>query len=76
MNNFEVISKELDEQRTYIEKEYTNSQQDKEEVERIQIDISYKLDKILENSDTMTKDEIIQLMIKITKINTLIAMIK
>lgn len=76
MSNFEDISEKLDNHRRYIEKHYTNTQQDKEEVERIQIDISYRLDKVLENSDTMTHDEIIQLMIKITKINTLIAMIK
>lgn len=76
MNNFDVYSKDLDNHITFFEKHYAYSENDKQELKTVQYDINYKLDKILENSHKMTNDEIIQLLVKITRINTLIAMIK
>lgn len=76
MINFDDYSKRLDAHITFFEKHYTNDEKDKAEVQMVQRDISHKLDKILENSNTMNNDEITQLLIKITKINTLIGMVK
>lgn len=76
MINFDDYSKSLDAHITFFEKHYTNDERDKAEVQMVQRDISHKLDKILENSNTMNNDEITQLLIKITKINTLIGMVK
>lgn len=71
MINFEAYKDSLNSHITYFEKHYSNDEKDKQEVQSVQRDLGYKLDKIIENYDVMEKDNIKCLLAKIAKINRL-----
>jgi len=64
---------ELDSYSNYLTNVDCENNLNNEEISRMQGDISYKLDQIIQNYDNLSKEEIISLLSKIALVNRVLA---
>ncbi|MCD8787445.1 hypothetical protein [Staphylococcus gallinarum] len=64
---------ELDSYSNYLTNVDCENNQNNEEISRMQGDISYKLDQIIQNYDNLSKEEVTSLLSKIALVNRLLA---
>ncbi|PTK88077.1 hypothetical protein [Staphylococcus gallinarum] len=64
---------ELDSYSNYLTTVDCENNLNNEEISRMQGDISYKLDQIIQNYDNLSKEEIISLLSKIALVNRVLA---
>uniref|UniRef100_UPI0039F684F3 hypothetical protein n=1 Tax=Staphylococcus gallinarum TaxID=1293 RepID=UPI0039F684F3 len=64
---------ELDSYSNYLTNVDCENNRNNEEISRMQGDISYKLDQIIQNYDNLSKEEVTSLLSKIALVNRLLA---